>query len=142
MRDFGSTDGFGLVEAVFSTLITAVGVLSVAALFMVGTRMQQNARNSSAAIMLVAAELERIRTMPTTSLERADGGELDEDFPDHFVVRNGTTIRWRITDKPDLCAPIGGVPGGVLECAKDIEVIGISPNGQSIRPQYNSVLWR
>jgi hypothetical protein len=34
------------------------------------------------------------------------------------------------------------VAGAVLECAKDISVIGISPNGQSIRPRYNSVLWR
>jgi Tfp pilus assembly protein PilV len=142
MRDVSSNHGFGLIEAVVSVFVTAVGVLAVAALMMLGTRMQTNSRNSSAAIMLVAAELERIRTLATTAPERADGGSLTANVANHFAVRGATTIRWQISNKPNLCAPIGGVAGGVLECAKDIAVVGISPNGQAIRPQYNSMLWR
>ena len=142
MQGVSSSEGFGLIEAVFSTLITMVGVLGISALFVIGVRMQANARDSSTAIMLVEAELERIRTLPTTAPERADGGSLTEDRPLHFVVRGVTTIRWEITNKPTLCAPMGGVAGGVIECAKDIAVVGTSPNGQSIRPRYNSVLWR
>jgi Tfp pilus assembly protein PilV len=142
MQELQREEGFGLVEAVVSTFITAVGVLSVATLFMVGTQMQAAARNSSSAIMLVEAELERIRTLATTAPERADGGSLTANVANHFAVRGNTIIRWQITNKPTLCAPVGGIAGAVIECSKDIAVIGFSPNGQSIRPQYNSVLWR
>jgi Tfp pilus assembly protein PilV len=139
MREFKNESGFGLVEATVSTLITMVGVLSVAALFLVGTRLQANATNSSSTISLATAELERIRTLAPSAPERADG---DMNQPNHSVIRGQTTIRWQITTKPALCAPVGGVPGAASECAKDITLIATSPNGHAIRARLTSILWR
>jgi Tfp pilus assembly protein PilV len=142
MRDFRNERGFGLVEATVATLITMVGVLAVAVLFLVGTRMQSNATNSSSTISLATAEIERIRTLRPSAAERADGGSLTADQPDHFAMRGPIDVRWRITTRPTLCAPTGGVPGAALECARDITVVAISPNGQAIRAQLTSILWR
>lgn len=142
MRNFKSESGFGITEAVVATLITMTGVLSVAALFMVGTRMQSAATNSSSAVGLATAELERIRLLAPSAAEREDGGELTSDEDDHFIKRGQTTIRWKITEKDTLCAPIGGVPGADLECARDIAVVAISPNGHAINAQLTGILWR
>jgi Tfp pilus assembly protein PilV len=142
MRNFTSENGFGLIEAVTSTLITMVGVLSVAALFMVGSRMQSAATSSSGAVGLAAAELERIRTLATSAAERSNGGDLTANVQNHFATRGRTTLRWQITQKDTLCAPIGGVPGAAIECAKDIVVVAISPNGHAIRAQLTGILWR
>jgi hypothetical protein len=137
-----SESGFGLVEAAIATFITLIGVLSVATLFMAGARMQHNAVSGSAAVGLVTAELERIRNLASTAAEREDGGSLTADVDDHVVVRGTTRIRWQIVDKPTLCAPIGGVPGAALECAKDISVQAFSDNDQAISPTIVSVLFR
>lgn len=135
--------GFGLLEALISTFVTAVGVLSVAALFMIGARLQANATDGSNAVGLATWELERIRTLAPTAPERADGGSLTADVADHFVVRGRTTLRWTITNKPNACAPIGGVPGAAAECAKDIVVTAITPtNGQAVAPRVTSILFR
>jgi Tfp pilus assembly protein PilV len=142
MRNVKSESGFGLVEAMTATLITMVGVLSVAALFLVGARMQSAATNSSGAIGLAAAELERIRTLAPSAVERSNGGELTSNQPSHWATRGRTTVRWRITQKDTLCAPIGGVPGAAQECAKDVVVVAISPNGHAIRAQLTGILWR
>jgi Tfp pilus assembly protein PilV len=142
MRNSRSERGFGIVEAVTATLITMAGVLSVAALFMVGSRMQSAATNSSSAVGLAAAELERIRMLAPSAAERANGGELASNQPNHWATRGRTTVRWQITQKNTLCAPIGGVPGAALECARDIVVVAISPNGHAIRARLTGVLWR
>jgi hypothetical protein len=135
--------GFGLVEALIATFITAVGVLSVAVLMMVGARLQQNSRAGSNSWALVTAEIERIRTLAPTSLQRADGGSLDNSNDlNHSAIRGGTILRWRITNKADACAPVGGVEGAPLECAKNISVIAITPNTLAIRAQVDSVLFR
>jgi Tfp pilus assembly protein PilV len=142
MRKITSECGFGLTEAAVATLITMTGVLSVATLFMVGSRMQSAATNSSAAVSLAAAELERIRMLAPSAAERANGGELTSNVQNHFATRGRTTLRWRITPKNTLCAPIGGVPGATLECARDVVVVAISPNGHAIRAQLAGILWR
>ena len=142
MRNFKSDGGFGLVEAAVATLMTMVGVLSVATLFLVGTRMQSAATNSSGAVSLAAAELERIRMLAPSAAERGNGGELTSNQANHFAIRGRTTVRWQITQKNTLCAPMGGVPGATLECARDIVVVAISPNGHAIRAQLTGILWR
>jgi hypothetical protein len=142
MRNFSSESGFGLAEATVATLVTMTGVLSVAALFMVGARMQSAASNSSSAVGLAAAELERIRTLAPSADERKIGGLLTSNEEFHFVKRGLTTIRWKIDDKPTLCAPIGGVPGATPECARDIVVVAMSPNGHAIKAQIAGILWR
>ena len=134
--------GFGLVEALIATVITAIGVLSVAVLMMVGARLQQNARAGSNSWALVTAEIERIRTLAPTNPQRADGGSLTNNVVNHSAMRGTTTLRWVITDKPDACAPVGGVQGAPLECAKNISVVAITPNTQAIRAQVDSVLFR
>lgn len=142
MRNLRSDNGFGLVEALTATLITMTGVLSVAGLFMIGARMQSAATNSSGAVGLAAAEFERIRTLATTAPERANGGALTSNVASHFAMRGTTTLRWTITPKNTLCAPIGGVPGAATECAKDLVVVAISPNSHAIRAQLTGILWR
>lgn len=137
-----SESGFGLVEAMVATFVTAIGVLSVATLFMTGARMQHNATSGSQAVGLVAAELERIRTLANSAAERADGGSLTQNVTNHNALRGTTRIRWRIVNKPLLCAPVGGVPGGTPECAKDIEIVAISNNEQAVTPVVTSVLFR
>jgi Tfp pilus assembly protein PilV len=142
MRNLKSESGFGIAEAAVATLITMAGVLSVAGLFLVGTRMQSAATNSSGAVGLATAELERVRLLAPTAAEREDGGELTSDEPDHFATRGQTTVRWKITEKEDLCAPIGGVPGAALECAREIVVVAISPNSHAISAKLTGILWR
>jgi Tfp pilus assembly protein PilV len=142
MRNFRSESGFGLVEATVATLMTMTGVLSVAVLFMVGSRMQSAATNSSSAVGLAAAELERVRMLAPSAAERANGGSLTANQQNHFAIRGRTTVRWQITQKATLCAPIGGVPGATLECAKDLAVVAISPDGHALQAQLTGILWR
>lgn len=142
MRNFKGDSGFGLVEAAVATLITMAGVLSVATLFMVGSRMQSTATHSSGSVSLAAAELERIRMLAPSAAERANGGDLTSNQPNHFAIRGKTTVRWQITQKNTLCSPIGGVPGATPECARDIVVVAISPNGHAIRARLAGILWR
>jgi hypothetical protein len=143
--------GFGIVEAVMATGITAVGVLSVAALMMVGTQMQASSRMGSTAWAVATAEMERIRLLAPTQAERADGGSLTANVADHwrtvpidrdFPARGVVTVRWEIADKPDACAPVGGIAGALLECAKDIRLIAITPNQHAIQARIDGVLFR
>jgi Tfp pilus assembly protein PilV len=134
--------GFGLVEALVATFITAVGVLSVAGLFLVGIRMQAIATAGSTAWAVATAEVERIRTLAPTAAERLDGGSLTVPEANHWAQRGRLTVRWRIANKADACAPIGGVPGAPVECAKDLQLIAISPDAQAIQARIDSVLFR
>lgn len=142
MRNLKSESGFGIAEAAVATLITMTGVLSVAALFMIGARMTSSATNSSSAIGLATAEFERIRMLAPSAPERQNGGDVTQNLANHWAQRGETTIRWRITQKDTLCAPIGGVPGAALECARDIVVVAITPDGHAIRAQLAGILWR
>jgi hypothetical protein len=91
---------------------------------------------------VATAELERIRTLAPTAAERMDGGSLTGPEPNHTAQRGRLTVRWRIENKPGVCAPIGGVPGAPAECAKDIQLIAISPNAHAIQARIDSVLFR
>ena len=135
--------GFGLIEAVVATFITAVGVLSIAGLFLVSARMQLNARTGSASIGLATWELERIRTLVPTAPERADGGTLTGTVAaNHFIWRGNTLLRWQISNIPTLCAPAGGVPGATSECAKQIVVVAVTPNEHDVPPRVTGMLFR
>lgn len=134
--------GFGLVEALVATFITAIGVLSVAGLFLVGIRMQAIATAGSTAWAVATAEVERIRTLAPTAAERLDGGSLTVPESNHWAQRGRLIVRWRIANKADACAPIGGVPGAPVECAKDLQLIAISPDAQAIQARIDSVLFR
>jgi len=138
----GGDSGFGLVEAMIATMITTVGVLSVAGLFLVGARMQASATAGSTAWAVGTAEIERIRTLAPTAAERADGGSLTANVANHFAIRGLLTVRWVIANKPGACAPIGGVPGAAAECAKDVQLVAISPNQHAIQARIDSVLFR
>jgi hypothetical protein len=153
--------GFGLVEATVATFITAIGVLSVAGLFLFGARMQFNSRTGSAAVGLATWELERIRNLVPTAPERLNGGSLTANVPNYFVRRGQgcdpvnqpqfcTTLRWQISDVqapgapgvPAVCAPAGGIAGAPSECAKNIVVVAITPNQNDVSPRVTSILFR
>ena len=141
--------GFGLVEALIATVITAIGVLSVAVLMMVGARLQQNSRDGSNSWALVTAEIERIsyarpdqsaarqRRLPRRQCPQPLGHARHDQSPvgHHRQAGPGTGL-------PALCAPVGGVEGAPLECARNISVVAITPNSQAIRAQVDSVLFR
>ena len=134
--------GFGLVEALVATFITAIGVLSVAGLFLVGVRMQSSASAGSTAWAVATAEVERIRTLAPTAAERLDGGDLTTPQQNHWAQRGRLIVRWRIANKPNACAPVGGVAGAATECAKDLQLIAITPDAQAIQARIDSVLFR
>ena len=142
LRTTPGDSGFGLVEALVATFITAVGVLSVAGLFLVGVRMQASATAGSTAWAVATAEVERIRTLAPTAAERLDGGSLTAPEQDHWAQRGRLIVRWRIANKPDACAPIGGVPGAPTECAKDLQLVAIPSDRQAIQARIDSVLFR
>lgn len=135
-------EGFSLVESIVSIAVVASGVLGVAALFVAGTGLQVNARDGTAALNLVVAEVERIRMMPPAAPQRANGGSLTANVADHFVVRGTTTLRWTIADGP-ACGPVqwGGV-GAPVECTKLVTIVGTTPNNRAMTPRVVTQLWR
>jgi prepilin-type N-terminal cleavage/methylation domain-containing protein len=134
--------GFTLVETLIAMVITAVGVLGVATLFVVGTKGQVTARDSSRAVLLATAELERIRMLPVSAPERANGGSLTTDVAAHFAVRGQTTVRWTVADGP-ACGPVTWAgPGGPVECTKDIAVVAVPTNNQARTIRIDARLWR
>jgi Tfp pilus assembly protein PilV len=138
----GGEAGFSLAEALVSMAITAVGVLGVATLFGVGANMQLNTRDSSTSINLVIAEIERLRMLPVTAPERANGGSLTTDVANHFAVDDQVTTRWVIADGP-ACGPTtwsGTAP--VVECTKHITAVAVSRNTRSIPARVEALLWR
>ena len=135
-------EGFSLVESLVSLAVVASGVLGVAALFVAGTGLQVNARDGTTAIHLAVAETERIRMMPPSAAQRANGGSLTANVADHFVVRGTTTLRWTVADGP-ACGPVqwGGAAAPV-ECTKVLTIIGISTNNRAMTPRMVTQLWR
>lgn len=140
--------GTGLVEALVATVLTAVGVLSVAALMGLGAKMQGSARMGSTAWAVATAEIERLRTLAPTDPQRMDGGSLTADVTpgaagsEHFANRGLLHVRWRVENKGTACAPVGGIAGAPVECAKNLMVIAITPNGQALQARIDTVLFR
>lgn len=135
-------DGFTLVEVLISLVITVIGVVGVISLFIVGTEGQVNARDSSRSVQLAVAELERIRMLPTTHPERADGGSLSANSTDHFVVRGRTTLRWRIQNGPACGPTTWSGPSSPVECTKLIEIVAIPGNSRARPIRIDARLWR
>ena len=134
--------GFGLVEALVSTLITMVGVLAVVSLFLSGIRLQTSARDGAQCVNLATAELERLRMLPVGSPERADGGSLTADVAGHFAVRGNTTVRWVIRDGP-ACGPSQWAgPTFPVECTKDVSVAAMPRNQFAAAARLDGRLWR
>jgi hypothetical protein len=88
------------------------------------------------------AEVERLRMMPPSQPERANGGSLTANVADHFVVRGTTTLRWTIADGP-TCGPNQWLGAAApVECTKIITVVGIGQNNRAMTPRIVSQLWR
>jgi prepilin-type N-terminal cleavage/methylation domain-containing protein len=134
--------GFSLIESLVSLAVIATGMLGVATLFVVGTGLQISARDSTTTTQLAVAEVERIRMLPTTAPERANGGSLTANVANHFVVRGTTTLRWVIANGP-ACGPVVWAgPVAPVECTRVITVVGIPRNRRSMSPQVVTQLWR
>ena len=134
--------GFSLIESVVSVAVVASGVLGVAMLFVMGTGLQVNARDNTTAINLAVAELERLRMLPPTAAERANGGSLTANTAGHFAVRGTTTLRWTVANGPACGVAVWAGPGSIVECTKIVTVVGISQNGRAMTPQVVTQLWR
>ncbi len=134
--------GFSLIESVISVAVVASGVLGVATLFIMGTGLQLTARDNTSAINLAVAETERLRMLPRSAAERADGGSLTTNTANHFAVRGTTTLRWTIADGPACGVIAWAGAGGVVECTKVLTIVGVSPNNRAMTPQIVTQVWR
>lgn len=141
MRTSNRQAGFSLAEMLVATAIGAFGLAGVAALIGHGIQLQANARSSTVAVNLAVAEIERIRMLPVTSLERSDGGSLTANVANHFAVRGTTTIRWVIADGP-ACGPVTWVPGSPVQCAKTVTVTALPNTALAARATIQGQLWR
>lgn len=133
--------GFSVVEMLVATAIAATGLAGVAALIGHGAQLAGNARASAIGVNLAVAELERLRALPRTAAERANGGSLTANVTAHFAVRGQTTLRWVIADGP-ACGPVVWAPGNPVECSKTITVIAIPLSGIAARTTVSGLLWR
>jgi Tfp pilus assembly protein PilV len=134
--------GFSLIESVISVAVVASGVLGVATLFIMGTGLQLNARDSTVAINLVVAEVERLRMLPPSNVQRANGGSLTTNGANHFAVRGTTTLRWTVADGP-ACGPVQWAGAGApVECTKVVTIVGIGQNNRAMTPRIVTQLWR
>ncbi|HEX6322934.1 MAG TPA: prepilin-type N-terminal cleavage/methylation domain-containing protein [Vicinamibacterales bacterium] len=139
MRTSSRQSGFSLTEMLIATAIGAFGLAAVAALIGHGIQLQANARSASLGVNLAVAELERLRTLPPTAPERADGGSLTANTANHFAVRGQTTIRWVIADGPACGPPVMGGPAG---CAKRITVRAIPRTTRAAATTVQGLVWR
>lgn len=134
--------GFSLIESVISVAVVASGVLGVATLFIMGTGLQLNARDSTVAINLVVSEVERLRMLPPSNIQRANGGSLTTNGANHFAVRGTTTLRWTVADGP-ACGPVQWAGAAApIECTKIVTIVGIGQNNRAMTPRIVTQLWR
>jgi Tfp pilus assembly protein PilV len=134
--------GFSLIESVISVAVVASGVLGVATLFIMGTGLQLNARDNTVATSLVVAEVERLRMLPPSNIERANGGSLTANAANHFAVRGTTTLRWTVADGP-ACGPVQWAgPTAPVECTKVVTIVGLGQNNRAMTPRIVTQLWR
>lgn len=134
--------GFGLAEMLIATAIGAFGLAAVAALIGYGVQLQGNARASTLGVNLAVAELERLRALPRTSPERADGGSLTADVANHFALRGRTNVRWVIANGPG-CGPAAWAgPAAPVECAKTITVVAAPLDVLAAPTTVTGMLWR
>jgi prepilin-type N-terminal cleavage/methylation domain-containing protein len=142
MQTFKHQDGFSLAEMLVATAVGAFGLVAVAAMIGYGIQLQGNARGASVGVNLAVAEFERLRTLPTASVERANGGSLTANVANHWALRGQTTLRWVVADGP-ACGPSPSAgPGAPATCSKDITVSAFPPNALSARATVRGLLWR
>src|SRR5687768_4438331 len=128
MSTFTRQSGFSLAEMLVATAIGAFGLAGVGALIGYGIQLQGNARASTLGVNLAVAELERLRGLAKTSVERANGGSLTANVANHFAVRGLTTVRWVVADGP-ACGPSAMAPLGPVECSKTVSVSATPASG-------------
>lgn len=137
-----SQSGFSLAETLVATAIAAFGLSGVAAMIGLGVQLQSNARSSTLGVNLAVAELERLRALPRTSPERADGGSVTANLTAHFAVRGQTTVRWVVANGP-ACGPAAWAgPTAPTECAKTITVVAQPQNALAAPTRIAGMLWR
>lgn len=134
--------GFSLAEMLVATAIAAFGLAGVAALIGTGVQLQGNARASTIGVNLAVAELERLRTLPLTSVELTVGGSLTANTANHFAIRSQTTVRWQIANGPACGVPTWGGPGAAAECGRAITVVAIPANLLAGPTTVAGMLWR
>ena len=134
--------GFSLAEMLVATAIAAFGLAGVAALIGTGVQLQGNARASTIGVNLAVAELERLRTLPLTSVELTVGGSLAANVANHFAIRSQTTVRWQIANGPACGVPTWGGAGAAVECGRTITVVAIPANLLAGPTTVSGMLWR
>ena len=134
--------GFSLAETLVATAIAAFGLAGVAALIGTGVQLQGNARAATLSVNLAVAEIERIRALPLTSLERANGGSLTADVANHFAVRGQTRLRWVVADGPACGNVTWAGPASPVECSKTITVTALPQNVMASTTTVRGLLWR
>ena len=139
-RTLHADGGFSLAEMLVATAIAAFGLAGVAALIGTGVQLQGNARASTIGVNLAVAELERLRALPITSVERAVGGSLTANNANHFALRGTTTLRWVIANGP-ACGQPAWSPT-VADCAREVTVVAIPRNPLAAPSRVAGVLWR
>jgi Tfp pilus assembly protein PilV len=96
--------GFTLVEATVASLVLTVGLVAVAELLTVSTRMHKVGRDSAQAARLAQDKVEELMKMNfATSPAVQLGGELTSNVADHFDVPDGSgyTRRWQVVAGPN-----------------------------------------
>ena len=134
--------GFSLAEMLVSTAIAAFGLAGVAAMIGHGVQLQAGARTGTVSASLAVSELERLRALPSNSVERTNGGSLTANTANHFAIRGTTTLRWVVADGP-ACGPVvwaGPVP--IVECARTVTVIAVPNNPLAGSTTVSGMLWR
>lgn len=134
--------GFSLAEMLVSTAIAAFGLAGVAAMIGHGVQLQGNARTGTVSASLAVSELERLRALPSNSVERTNGGSLTANTANHFAVRGTTTLRWVIANGP-ACGPAAWAgPAAPIECARNVTVVAVPNNPLAGSTTVSGMLWR
>jgi Tfp pilus assembly protein PilV len=94
--------GFSVVEAMVASLVLAVGLVGLAQLLAVATRMHSDARQATTATLFAQTKIDELMKL-NMSLASATmvGGSLTADVADHFdSPQAGLTRRWLIANGP------------------------------------------
>ena len=134
--------GFSLAEMLVSTAIAAFGLAGVAAMIGHGVQLQGSARNGTLSANLAISELERLRALPSTSVERTNGGSLTANTANHFAVRGTTTLRWVIANGPACGPAVWAGPVAPIEGARNVTIVAVPNNPLAGSTTLSGMLWR
>ena len=110
-RSLGEGGGFTLVEVLICTLILSTGMLAIAALLGVTTRMHIGAREAAHSARLAEEKIDELMKEDlATSASVAVGGDLDTNTENYCEAKDtdpctdmdddGITIRWSVAAGP------------------------------------------